>query len=212
MKMLLRKSNKRGISTVLTTLIIVVASVVLGTAVTLFGTSLFQSGSQQSAISVSNQHLWYHSDALANQATIGAFVVRNTGDKVVAIDSITIRGASVPFTDLYFALDTDTGNSGMVASIRELGKNTTRLANPGCGTATGATTLCLDLDASTAAGTSLTVKQAQGPITLQTGKTAVVYYIIPSGKITASDSGASTSVSVFAGSAGSVQTVSVAQV
>lgn len=210
MKMLLRKSNKRGISTVLTTLIIVVASVVLGTAVTLFGTSLFQSGSQQSAISVSNQHLWYHSAAAANQATVGAFVVRNTGDKVVAIDSITIRGASVPFTDLYFALDTD--NPTMVASIRELGKNTTRLFNPDCGTATGATTLCLDLDASTSAGTSLSVKQAQGPITLQTGKTAVVYYIIPSGKITASDSGASTSVSVFAGSAGSVQTVSVAQV
>lgn len=200
MKMLLRKSNKRGISTVLTTLIIVVASVVLGTAVTLFGTSLFQSGSQQSAISVSNQHLWYHSLPAANQATVGAFVVRNTGDKVVAIDSITIRGASVPFSSWYYAPPIGGAD---ITGIGELGKNATALTGATCAT-------CIDKD-NIGGGDTLGTK-ASGPLTLQTGKQAIIYYIIPSGKVTASDTGASTSVSVFAGSAGSVQTVTVAQV
>lgn len=201
MKMLLRKSNKRGISTVLTTLIIVVASVVLGTAVTLFGTSLFQSGSQQSAISVSNQHLWYHSAAAANQATVGAFVVRNTGDKVVAIDSITIRGASVPYSSWYYAPAVGAAD---ITGIGELGKNATALTGATC------PVNCIDKD-NTGGGDTLGT-QASGPLTLQTGKQAIIYYIVPSGKVTASDTGASTSVSVFAGSAGSVQTVSVAQV
>ena len=187
------RSNKRGISTVLTTLIIVVASVVLGTAVTLFGTSLFQSGSLQSAISVTNQHLWYDQ---SSTNSVGGFVVRNTGDKILAVDSITIRGASVPFSSWYY-----NNTQAAMTSIGELGRNTTTLT-------TGCT--CLDKDNNGSADTKVTV--ATGPVTLQTGETAMIYYVVPVGKLTASDTGASASVSVFAGSAGSVTTVTVAQV
>jgi len=188
--------NKRGISVVLTTLIIVVASVVLGTAVTLFGTSLFQSGSLQSAISVTNQHLWYDQ---SNTITVGAYVVRNTGDKILAVDSITIRGSSVPFSSWYY-------NNTQIAltGIGELGRNQTNLSGSVCATN------CLDKDNNGTAETKAT--QASGPVTLQTGETAIIYYIVPSGKITSADTGASASVSVFAGSAGSVTTVTVAQV
>ena len=42
--MKIKLSKKRAISTVLTTVIILVASVVLGSGVVLYGTSLFQEG------------------------------------------------------------------------------------------------------------------------------------------------------------------------
>ena len=204
--MLLRKSNKRGISVVLTTLIIVVASVVLGTAVTLFGTSLFQSGSQMQAILVSNENLWIKSftSAPGGDIGVGAFVVRNTGDKILSIDSITIRGAQVPFGDWYYNV-TQTWLSGKTAAqLKFNGTSTTTATLPNC-----ATTVCIDLD--TTAGPDTKLKAATGPVTVQTGEQALIYYIVPEGKITNADAGASATVSIFAGSAGSVQTVVVAQ-
>ena len=91
--------QRKGISTVLTTLIVVVASVVLGSAVTLFGTSLFQSGVQQQSLSVSGDRVFINA---AGTEAIGAFVVRNTGDKVIGIDTVTVRGTPVPFASWWY--------------------------------------------------------------------------------------------------------------
>lgn len=203
--MLSRKSNKRGISVVLTTLIIVVASVVLGTAVTLFGTSLFQSGSQQQAILVSNEQLWIKAITgnPGGDVGIGAFVVRNTGDKILSIDSISIRGAQVPFGDWWYNV-TQSHLSGKTAA--QLKFNATVLNTALCTTAASG---CIDLD--TTVGAETKMKQATGPVTVQTGEQALIYYILPEGKITTADAGASATVSIFAGSAGSVQTVTVSQ-
>jgi len=91
------KTRKRAISTVLTTIIILVASVVLGSGVVLYGTSLFQSGTQQEAITVSGLKVWVHGTETKGLAW-GAFAVRNSGDKVVSVDKITIRGTDIPFS------------------------------------------------------------------------------------------------------------------
>jgi len=53
-------SKKRAISTVLTTVIILVASVVLAAGVVLYGTSLFQSDTQQESITASEIKIWVH--------------------------------------------------------------------------------------------------------------------------------------------------------
>jgi len=53
-------SKKRAISTVLTTVIILVSSVVLASGVVLYGTSLFQGGTQTENISVSGIKIWVH--------------------------------------------------------------------------------------------------------------------------------------------------------
>ena len=73
------------------------ASVVLASGVVLYGTSLFQSGTQQEAISVSSLKIWVHGTATDGLAW-GAFTVRNSGDKVISIDKISIRGVDVPFS------------------------------------------------------------------------------------------------------------------
>ena len=74
-------SKKRAISTVLTTVIILVSSVVLGSGVVLYGTSLFQSGTQQESITASGIKLWVHTDASEGLAW-GAAKVRNTAARM----------------------------------------------------------------------------------------------------------------------------------
>ncbi len=93
-------SKKRAISTVLTTVIILVSSVVLGSGVVLYGTSLFQSGVQTESISVTGVKVWVHSSD-TNGLAWGAAGVRNTGDKVVSVDKIQIRGTDIPFGQWY---------------------------------------------------------------------------------------------------------------
>ena len=62
----------------------------------MYGTSLFQSWSQTEAISVEGSKLWVHTSATEGLAW-GAAGVRNTGDKVVSIDQIVVRGEQIPF-------------------------------------------------------------------------------------------------------------------
>jgi len=65
--------------------------------VVLYGTSLFQSGTQQESITASGIKVWVHTDADDGLAW-GAAKIRNTGDKVVSIDKISIRGSDIPFS------------------------------------------------------------------------------------------------------------------
>src|SRR2546427_3191488 len=101
-----RTHKRKAISTVLTTMIILVASVVLGTGVVIYGTSLFQTGAQSESISTQGVKLWV--DA-ANTTGIswGASAVRNTGDKLESIDTIKIRGVAMPYTSWYYANTTN---------------------------------------------------------------------------------------------------------
>ena len=55
--------KRRGIGTVITTLIILIASVVLGAGVIFFGGSLFQTNTQNESIQVSNAHIWVGANA-----------------------------------------------------------------------------------------------------------------------------------------------------
>src|SRR5574337_704546 len=91
MNMFLRTKNRKAISAVLTTLIILVASVVLGTGVVLYGTSLFQTGAQSEGIATTGTSLWVDSTTSTGWAW-GAVDVRNSGDKLLSVDSIQIRG------------------------------------------------------------------------------------------------------------------------
>src|SRR6185437_1787295 len=95
-----RTQRRKAISTVLTTLIILVASVVLGTGVVLYGTSLFQTGAQSEAIATTGTTLWVDSTGSSGWAW-GAADVRNSGDKLLSVDSIQIRGQAIPYANWY---------------------------------------------------------------------------------------------------------------
>ncbi len=197
-------SKKRAISTVLTTVIILVASVVLGSGVVLYGTSLFQGSTQTEAIAVSTTKLWVHSTAPEGLAW-GAAGVRNTGDKVLSVDKITIRGADIPFSQWY--ADSSVSAELYQQALNHSGWDASATSgflfnNVVCAPVT---TLEFDLGATD----DFCADAATGPISLTPGQAAIIYFKLTNGTITSLDSGVNTSVNVYAGKAGAPQSVTV---
>ncbi|MEX0863040.1 hypothetical protein [Nitrosopumilus sp.] len=203
-------SKKRAISTVLTTVIILVSSVVLGSGVVLYGTSLFQGGTQTENIQIAGTKLWVHTEAPDGLAW-GAAGIRNTGDKVVSVDKIQIRGADIPFSlwypdtsvtsNLFQLALNHTGWSGVTGSLVQDDPDSD------CGTET----LQSDLDGA-GGEAALCANAASGPVSLNPGQSVMIYFKLVNGTITSLDSGISTTVSIFAGKAGGPSSITVAGV
>jgi len=192
-------SKKRAISTVLTTVIILVSSVVLGSGVVLYGTSLFQGGTQQESISVSGIKLWVHATDPVG-ISWGAAGVRNTGDKVLSVDTIQIRGTDIPFAQWY--PDTD-----VTAALFSQALNHTGWVGGGLdpsGACAGGERINIDNGQGDICGAA-----ASGPIALTPGQSAIVYFQLNNGTLTSLDAGINTSVNIFAGKAGAPQSVTV---
>ena len=192
-------SKKRAISTVLTTVIILVSSVVLGSGVVLYGTSLFQGGTQQESISVSGIKLWVHTTNTDGLAW-GAAGIRNTGDKVLSVDKIQIRGTDIPFAQWY--PDTDVTATLFSQALNHTGWSGGGLASTGgCG---GGERINIDNGFGDICGPA-----ASGPVALSPGQSAILYFQLNNGTLTSLDSGVNTSVNIFAGKAGAPQSITV---
>ncbi len=192
-------SKKRAISTVLTTVIILVSSVVLGTGVVLYGTSLFQGGTQQESIAVSGIKLWVHSTN-PDGLSWGAAGVRNTGDKVLSTDLIVIRGTPVPFAQWY-------QDSDVTAALFSQALNHTGWAGGGLvksGACVGGERINIDNGQGDICGVA-----ASGPVALTPGQSVIIYFQLPNGTLSSLDAGINTSVNIFAGKAGAPQSVTV---
>ncbi|MGI0020323.1 MAG: hypothetical protein ACREAY_07610 [Nitrososphaera sp.] len=175
--------KRRGIGTVITTLIVLIASVVLGAGVIFFGGSLFQTNTEQEAIQVSNSHLWVNSTA-----SQGAFVVKNIGGKVVSVSSVDVRGTTVPFTSWYY------NNTQSIMTAQNI-----------------QTPLNFDLQGLNSIninGVNRSFTPATGPISLKQGEVAIIYVNNPAG-ISSTDSGVAYNMNVKAGQTSAVQSVSV---
>ncbi|MEM2760594.1 MAG: hypothetical protein QXU32_00210 [Nitrososphaerales archaeon] len=207
--------RKKGISTVLTTLIIVVASVVLGTAVTLFGTSLFQTGASQQSIDVTGQNLWINTDVNGDGTAddplvVGSVAVRNTGDKLIAIDKISVRGALVPFTQWYASNPDPAVTTPQHVQSQFLYDDELEAYDPVARTPAS-------ISIPTAAG-NLNLGIQNGPVSLDPGKSTIIYFVVPGDftgvvdVITSADVGAAATLKVNAGQLTSVQSVTVAKV
>jgi len=209
------KTKRRAISTVLTTIIILVASVVLGSGVVLYGTSLFQSGTQQEAISVSGLKVLVH--GTANEGlSWGAFAVRNSGDKIVSVDKIAIRGTDIPFAQWY--PDTSvtssliqqpmnfTGWSGVGGLLADSVPNTCPcIGSQGCANTTSSV-IKVQLISSE---DSVCANPANGPVGLEPGAAAIIYFKLNNGTLQTVDSGIATSVNIFAGKTGAPLSVTI---
>ena len=206
-------AKRKGISTVLTTVIILVASVVLGSGVVLYGTSLFQTVAQEQSIDVEGIQIWVNATDATGDAW-GAAGVRNNGDQVLAVDSIGIKGANVPFSSWWVDTDqsrvtvenfqstfnhtgTDASANNMMNDSIDSGGSVTTSCTTG-----DATTLEIDLDGDTGTLPTLCLEQASGPMGLSPGERGIIYFQIPAGKVTTLDAGASTTLKIFAGEAG----------
>ena len=214
-----RTKNRKAISTVLTTLIILVASVVLGTGVVLYGTSLFQTSSQSQSIQTTGIHVW--ADKGGSGWAWGAADVRNDGDKLLSVNQISIRGTSIPFTNWYVDSSPTTNqfqavlnyttisntNTGVMANTTSTG--TIGLAT-GAGCPAGTGSMSVELGSLSSGGTVICLTQQTGPVSLQPGAKAIVYFQVPKNILTTVDAGSSGSVALYAGNVGAPQTVTIA--
>jgi hypothetical protein len=172
--------KRRGIGNVITTLIILIASVVLGAGVIFFGGSMFQTNTQSESIKVSNVHSWVNS----TDASVTSLVVQNTGSKAITLNSLSLRGLSVPTAQWYY--------------------------NTADATSTNITTE-LTADFSPADGVTVAsgaIAMTSGTISLTQGQAAIVY-VVEAGAINAIDAGNTYSLQIQAGQATAVQQVQV---
>jgi len=204
--------KRKGISTVLTTVIILVASVVLGSGVVLYGTSLFQTVAQEESIQVQGIQVWVNATDPLGDAW-GAAGVRNNGDKNLSVDTIHIKGVTIPFTNWYWDTDqtrvtTDNwqatfvheGTGGVGTLMKDSPDVTTSCTTP------AATTLEIDFDGGVSNPNdtldTLCLQQGSGPVGLKPGERAIIYFQVPQERITTLDAGAATTLKIFAGEAG----------
>ena len=221
-----RTKNRKAISTVLTTMIILVASVVLGTGVVIYGTSLFQTGAQSQGIATQGIKVWVNSTASQGYAW-GAAAVRNTGDKLVSVDTISVRGTAVPFSNWYFTTDSLQVTSGNIQAAfnytavdaNNMMKDSSATGVPN-GRITTTTNCVVGVTANilkvqivlpgTAANPMVCMAQASGPISLKPGQAAIIYFKLPNGVLNTVDAGASSSVAIYAGQVGAPSRVTIA--
>lgn len=199
-------SKKRGISETIVVIVIIVASIVLATGVTLYGASLFQSASLQESIKVSQARLWVHYPITVNLAW-GAFSVRNDGDTIVSIDRIVVRGTDVPFTQWYTDKDVTTdliqqpmNFTGWSGINGRLNNDTGANCNPST-----PMQLVLQPTANPPSDGWFCGAVSGGPVSLEPGQAAIIYYQMNNGTVSAVDGGQSARLSVFAGKTGHTQ-------
>ena len=219
--------NRKAISAVLTTIIILVASIVLGTGVVIYSTSLFQSGGQQQSVQVQGIKSWVNSTATTGIGW-GAFSVKNTGDKILSVSSISIRSVSIPFANWYADSNQTEVNSG---SNLQANFNYTKNDNNGnlygtaqsggvlsptisycVNTVKGVTPflkIVMDTDGS-GSNNPLCLQQASGPVSLNPGQSAIIYYKLPTALLSPNDAGVTETVSILAGTSPIAQSVRIA--
>lgn len=206
MKTKLRR--RLGISTVITTIIILVASVVLAASIVLYSGSLIQSQTAIEGITISGVKLFVHDNAdstAPDGLAWGAFGVRNSGDKIVSLDKISIRGNDVGFSNWYSNKTVTDATFDSVYTFP--GWNGTNGFLTG---ETSATCSTVQVDVEILVDTVGFCADAQsGALSLGLGERAVIYFKMVNGTLTSSDAGASTTVSIFAGNAGAPLSVTV---
>ncbi len=218
----IRTNNRKAITPVLTTIIILVASIVLGTGVVVYSTSLFQTGGQTQSIQVVGLTAWVNSTN-STGISYGAFAIKNTGDKLLSLSSITVRSVSIPYSNWYVDTDTTRTSQNFQAQFNDTTNDKTGFlkgtipvsalsawapAGFTC-TQTFGTTIVIQEVWKSASTSPVCLKQQSGPVSLTPGSSAIVYYKVPLGVFGTTDSGVTGSVSILAGSAPIVQTVRI---
>jgi len=172
MKML---KNKKALSTVVTTLIILVVSVLLATVVTFYAINVTTTRVQEESLQVFKLHVWHDGDQFAE----AAFLIINTGGRDVVIDKITVRGQECLWNTVYYNKTTNTINPDLPyvpkANLTEGG-----IVNIG--------------------NTSYILAQASDDLILKSGWSMIVYIENPD-HISVSDIGVTVGVMIFTANA-----------
>jgi len=169
--------NRKALSTVVTTLIILVVSVLLATVVTFYAINVTTTRVQEESLFLTKQHVWYNTTGNWAQ---GGIVIVNTGGKDVVIDKVTVRGQECNWTNVYY------WRTSTVTISNDLEVTPAKPTS---------TTFAI-----TVQNASRTFDQATDDITLKSGYTMVIYVNDP-GSIALNDVGIPVGITVFSANA-----------
>jgi Flp pilus assembly protein TadG len=96
--------SRKGLSTVVTTLIILVVSVLLATVVTFYAINVATTRVQQESLQVFKQHVWHNGTNFGE----AAFLIINTGGRDVVIDKIAVRSQECAWATVWYNKSQDT--------------------------------------------------------------------------------------------------------
>jgi len=230
--------SRKAVSVVITTLIILVASIVMGTGVVFYGSSLFQTGGQTQSIATQGVKLWVNATYTAGAGGPGgpigwgAAAIRNNGDVLATVNTIQIRGVVLPYSNWFVDVNQTQVTSGsnfqaqfnytkndMNGNLIGTALNNGNI-NPnglrGCGPSNGQMTrnslpytfIAMQTDGA-AVNAPLCLTQGSGPITLNPGQQMIAFFKLPYGMLSPVDAGNSVTVGIFAGNVGGPTTVTV---
>jgi len=104
--------NRKGLSTVVTTLIILVVSVLLATVVTYYAINITSTRVEEESLSIRKAHVWVSTAGTTADAQ-AALVIINTGGRDVVIDKITVRGQEINWTNVYYQISSTAPTSDL---------------------------------------------------------------------------------------------------
>jgi len=175
MKCVLR--NRKGLSTVVTTLIILVVSVLLATVVTFYAINVTTTRVQEESLQIFKQHIWHNGTSYAE----AGFLLINTGGRDVVIDKISVRGQECAWTTVCYNKTTDA-----------ISPDLTYLDPNSNGTLLGKSI--------TLGSTTYTLVQASDDLILKSGWSMIVYITNPD-SISVNDIGVTIGFTVFTANA-----------
>jgi hypothetical protein len=171
--------DRKGLSTVVTTLIILVVSVLLATVVTYYGINVVSTRVQEESLYLTKFHVWYNT---TESWAEGAFVIVNTGGRDVVIDKIAVRGQESTWPNVFY------WKTNNVTVSEDLQPTSSPLN-------TSQTTANI-----TVQGAIRTFLRASDDLTLKSGWTMVIYISNPD-SITVNDVGTTVGITLFTATA-----------
>ena len=170
--------NRLALSTVVTTLIILVVSVLLAGVVTYFAINVTSTRVQEESLALTKQHIWYDATTGQSQACI---MVINTGGRDVVIDKLTVRGQESTWTGV-------SQNVTYLVTDKSISKDLSFISD--------GISNHYDMKTITGINDIGTLTDASSDITLQSGKTVILYISSPD-SITINDIGLTAAITIF---------------
>jgi len=169
--------NKKGLSVVVTTLIILVVSVLLATVVTFYAINVTTTRVQEESLFLTKQHVWFNTTGSWAQAAI---VIVNTGGKDVVLDKVSVRGQDSEWQTVYY------WRTSNITISNDLDVTPTDITG---------TSFNITIQ-----GATRTFQQASDDLTLKSGWTMVLYIMNPD-SVALNDVGITVGITMFTSNA-----------
>jgi len=166
--------DRKALSNVVSTLILLSVSVLLAGVVTLYATNITMTRTQQEEIRIGKPHVWVYENGTA----IAGFVIDNVGGKDIVIDKIHIRGVVSDWTNVYYYRRSSSVTADLKLPNASLSGSSVAINYAGT------------------EGATFTQGTADQDLTLASGSTLVIYVKNPD-NISPNDIGTAVGITVF---------------